>query len=223
MRCGKANTTTPSCLARLDPVFPRDSSGRSILFPIKEELSSLATSFPSSKRANGNEPPRVGPMLPPTRSPLSKTHTGATSPAPSSRTLTHVHQAASLPVEQVEEPTLRDGPVVTPRPPARSAGRYTRRLTEESHLSSSGSSLKPPAPSGAAKAASGGYSPKSDGDTTRETVGPDSPRAPEAWCPRTGTSQARTATGWCPRSGTCLLYTSPSPRDATLSRMPSSA
>ena len=32
LRCGKANTT-PSCLARLNPVFPRDSSGRSILFP----------------------------------------------------------------------------------------------------------------------------------------------------------------------------------------------
>ena len=183
-------------------MLPRDSSGRSILFPIKEESSRLATSFPSSKRADGTEPPRVGPIWPPTRSPLSKTHTGATSPDPSSRTLTHVHQAASLPVEQVEEPTLRDGPVVTPRPPARSAGRYTRRSTEESHLSSSGSSLKPPAPSGAAKAASGGYSPTSDGDTTRETVGPDSPRAPEAWCPRTGTFQARTATVWCPRSGT---------------------
>ena len=28
---------------------------------------------------------------------------------------------------------------------------------------------------------------------------------------------------WEKRSGTCLLYTSPSPRDATLSRMPSSA
>ena len=28
---------------------------------------------------------------------------------------------------------------------------------------------------------------------------------------------------WRPRSPSCLLYTSPSPRDATLSRMPSSA
>ena len=33
-------------------------------------------------------------------------------------------------------------------------------------------------------------------------MGPDSPRAPEAWCPRTRTLQARTATAWCPRSGT---------------------
>ena len=157
LRCGKANTKTPRYLVRLDPVFPRDSSGRSILFPIKEESSTLATSFPFSKRANGKEPLRVGPMLPPTRAPLSKTHTGATSPSPSSRTLTHVHHAASLPVEQVEEPTLRDGPVVMLRPPARSAGRHSRRSTEESHLSSSGSSLKPSAPSGAGRAASGGY------------------------------------------------------------------
>ena len=33
LRCGKANTKTPRSLVRLDPVFPRDSSGRSILFP----------------------------------------------------------------------------------------------------------------------------------------------------------------------------------------------
>ena len=65
-------------------------------------------------------------------------------PAPTSHTLTHVHQAASLPVEQVKAPTLRDAPVVTPWPPARSAGRYSRRSTEESHLSSRRSSLEPP-------------------------------------------------------------------------------
>ena len=128
--------------------------------------------------------------MPRTRAPLTKAGTVATSPAPSSRTLTHVHQAASLPVEHVEEPTLRDGPVVTPRPPGRSAGRSSRKSTEQSPLSSSGSSLEPPAPSGAARAASGGYSPKCDGDTTRDTVGPDSPRDPAAWCPRTGTLQA---------------------------------
>ena len=33
LRCGKANTKTPRSFARLDPVFPRDSNGRSILFP----------------------------------------------------------------------------------------------------------------------------------------------------------------------------------------------
>ena len=83
----------------------------------------------------------MGPMLPPTRAPKMKTTTGFASPAPSSRTLTRVHEAASRPVEQEEKPKLRDGPVVTPRPPALSAGRYSRRSTEESHLSSSGSSL----------------------------------------------------------------------------------
>ena len=41
-------------------MFTRDSSGRSILFPIKEESSRLATSFPFSKRANGKEPPSGG-------------------------------------------------------------------------------------------------------------------------------------------------------------------
>ena len=164
----------------LDPVFPRDRRGRSILFPIKEESSRLATSFPVSKRANGKEPLRVGPMQPPTRAPLMKTPRGSVGPAPSSRTLTHVHQVASLPVEQVGEPTLRDGPVVTPRPPTRSAGRYSRRSTEESHLSSSRSNVEPPAPSGAVRAASGGFSPKGEGDTARETVGPDSHRDPEA-------------------------------------------
>ena len=96
LRCGKANTKSPRSLVRLDPVFTRDNSGRSILFPIKEESSRLATSFPFSKRANGKEPPRVRPMLPPTRVPLMKTPTGSVSPALSSRTLTHVHQATSI-------------------------------------------------------------------------------------------------------------------------------
>ena len=134
---------------------------------------------------------RVGGNICPTRAPLMKTPTGSAGPAPSSRTLTYVHQVASLPVEQVEELTLRDGPVVTPRPPARSAGRYCRRSTHESHLSSSRSRLEPRAPSGAVRAASGDFSPKSDGDTARETVGPDSHRAPEAWCSRRGTLQAQ--------------------------------
>ena len=82
---------------RLDPVFTHDSSGRSILFPIKEESSRLATSFPFSKRTNGQEPSRVGPMLPTTRASLMKSPTGSASPALSSRTLIHVHQATSIP------------------------------------------------------------------------------------------------------------------------------
>ena len=130
-------------------------------------------------------------MLTPTRAPLMKTPTGSAGHASSSGTLTHVHQAASLPVEQVEEPRLRDGPVVTPRPAVRSAGRYSRRSTEESHLSSSRSSVEPPAPSDAVRAASGVFSPKSDGDTARQTVGPDSHRDPEVWWSRTRTLQTK--------------------------------
>ena len=86
LRGGKANTKTPRSSARRDPVFPRDSSGRSILFHIKEESSRLATWFPFSKRTNRKEPSWVGPMLPPTRAPLMKTTTGSASPALSSRT-----------------------------------------------------------------------------------------------------------------------------------------
>ena len=112
LRCGKANTKTPRSFARLDPMFPHRSSGRSVLFPIEEESARLATSYPFSLRPNGKGPSRVGLMLPPTRAPLLKTPTGFAGPASSSRTLTHAHQAASVPVEQ-EEPTLRDEPVVT--------------------------------------------------------------------------------------------------------------
>ena len=118
LRCGKANTKTPRSFARLDPVFARDNSGRSVLFSIKEESTRLATSSPFSKRHNGKEPPRVKTLLPLPRAPLQNTPTGSTAPASSFNTLTHVFQAAFAPVAQKENPTLRDGPVVTPRPPA---------------------------------------------------------------------------------------------------------
>ena len=98
LRCGKANPNTPKYFTRFNPVFPRDRSGRSILFPIKEEPTSLATSSLSSKRANGNEHPRARNLFPLAQAPLSKTPTGSTDPAPSSGTLTHVHQATSAPV-----------------------------------------------------------------------------------------------------------------------------
>ena len=65
LRCGKANTKTPRYFARLDPVFVRDSSERSILLSIKEELTRLATSSLFSKRPNGIEPSRVEFSLPP--------------------------------------------------------------------------------------------------------------------------------------------------------------
>ena len=118
LRCGKANTKTPRHFARLDPVLARDNSGRSFLFSIKEESTRLANSSPFSKRHNGKEPPRVKPLLPLPRAPLQKTPTGSTDPASSFNTLTHVFQATSAPVAQKKDPTLRDGPVVTPRPPA---------------------------------------------------------------------------------------------------------
>ena len=143
LRCGKANTKTPRSCARLDPVFPRDNSGRSILFPIEEESTRLATSSPYSKTPNGKEPSRVGLALPRTRAPLLTTPTRSADPASSSHTVTHVHQTASVPAEQEEEPTLCDGPVMTPRPPSRTTGRYSRESTEESHVSSSRSRLEP--------------------------------------------------------------------------------
>ena len=37
LRCGEANTKTPRSFARLDPVFARDNSGRSVLLSIKEK------------------------------------------------------------------------------------------------------------------------------------------------------------------------------------------
>ena len=55
-------------------------------------------------------------LTPNARAPFSKSPTGSTGPAPSSGTLTHMHQATSAPVAQNRDPTLRNGPVVTPRP-----------------------------------------------------------------------------------------------------------
>ena len=99
-------------------MFARDSSGRSVLFSIKEKSTRLATSFPFSERNNGKESPRVKALLPFARAPLQKTSTGSTDPASSFNTLTRVFQATSAPVAQEEDPILRDGPVVMPRSPA---------------------------------------------------------------------------------------------------------
>ena len=49
LMCGKTNPYTLRSFTRFDPVSPRDSSGLSILFPIKEEPTSLATSSLSTK------------------------------------------------------------------------------------------------------------------------------------------------------------------------------
>ena len=64
VRCGKANTKTPTTFARLDPVFARDNSGRSVLFFIKKESTRLATLSPFSKNHNGKEPPQVKVIFP---------------------------------------------------------------------------------------------------------------------------------------------------------------
>ena len=191
---------------RFDTVFLRDCSGRSTLFPIKEEPTGSATSSPSSKRANENEPPRPRNVLPLARAPLSKMPTGSTGPVPSLGTLTHVHQATSAPVAQDLNPTQRNEPVVTPRPPARSAGRYSREDTEESRLSSSGNSFEPSAPSGAVRAVPCDFTPKGVTATTRSPVGSGSRRAPEAGRSQTGTLQARRAEDWCSQTGTLQAH-----------------
>ena len=99
-------------------MLARDNSERSVLFSVKEESTRLATSSPFSKRHNGKEAPQVKTLMPLARAPLQKTSTGSTGPASSFNTLTNVFQATSAPVAQEEDLTLRDGPVVTPRPPA---------------------------------------------------------------------------------------------------------
>ena len=185
---------------------PRDSSGRSILFSIKKEPASLATSSLSSKRANANEPPRARNLFPLARAPLSKTPTGSTGPAPSTGTLTHVRQATSAPVAQDRDPTLRNEPVVTPRLPARSAGRYSREDTEEPRLSSSSNSSEPAIPSGAVRAVPCDFTPKSDKATTRPLLGSGSRRAPEAGRPQTGTLQVQSAGDWCSQMGTLQAH-----------------
>ena len=81
-------------------MFPPERSGRSITFPIKKESIKSATSSLFSKRADGNEPYRVGFSLPPTQSPRLVTSPGFVGPPSSLRTLTDVHRVASVPVEK---------------------------------------------------------------------------------------------------------------------------
>ena len=117
LRCGKTKTKTPRSLRGSTRCLLAITAG-AVLFSMKEESTRLATSSPFSKRHNGKESLRVRILLPLPRSPLQKTPTGSTDPASSFNTLTHVFQATSAPVAQEEDPTLRSGPVVTPRPPA---------------------------------------------------------------------------------------------------------
>ena len=78
----------------------------------------LSTSSLLSQGHHGEEPSRVETLLPLARAPLEKMPTRSTDPASSFNTLTHVFHLTSTPVAQEEDPTLGDGPVVTPRPPA---------------------------------------------------------------------------------------------------------
>ena len=117
-----------------------------------------------------------------------------------------MHQDSSAPVAQDRDPTLRNGPVVRPRPPSRSVGRYSRENTETYCLSSSGNSSEPPAPWGAVKALSYDFTTKSDKATTRTPVGSGSRRAPEAGCSQTGTLQAQSAGNLFPQTWTLQAH-----------------
>ena len=123
-------------------------------------------------------------------------------PASSLSTLTHVHQATSAPVVQEGDLTLRNRPVVTPRPPARPAGRYSREHTEELRHSLRKNNSEPPAPSGARRTLCCNFTPKSDKAATRKTMGLDSRRVAEAGRSQKGTLQAQPAKGWCSQTGT---------------------
>ena len=87
-------------------------------------------------------------MAQPTPAPLIKMPTVFADRDSSSSTLSYVHQAMSLPVNQEEGHALCDGPEVTSRSLAISAGHYCLKLKEKSKLSSRRRSLEPPAPSG---------------------------------------------------------------------------
>ena len=67
LRCWKADIEAPRSKVKLDSAFPRNSGGRSTLFPIKEESTRLATSSPFPSRPTGRKPSPVGTLLSPTR------------------------------------------------------------------------------------------------------------------------------------------------------------
>ena len=87
-RCEKANTKPPRSFTRIDPMFARDSSGRSFYFlPYQEGVHKISYLVSLLKEARQKNPPRVKTLLPPARAPLQKTPTGSTGPASSSSTL----------------------------------------------------------------------------------------------------------------------------------------
>ena len=141
LRCGKANTKTPRYSARIDPVFAPDSSGRSVFyFPSRgfDQICYLVSLLPKAQRKRASSRKKHYCHLPEPRAPEDDHR-----PASSFSTKTHMFQATSAPVVDEEDPTLRDGPVVTPRPPAGLAGRYSRKFTQESRLSLNRNSSEP--------------------------------------------------------------------------------
>ena len=95
LRCRKADTEAPRSRVKLDSTFPRNSGGRSTLFPVKEEPTRLATPSPFPSRPTGRKPSPVDNLLPPTGTPLLKASTGSADTLSPSRTLCLLYTSPS--------------------------------------------------------------------------------------------------------------------------------
>ena len=143
LRRGKADAEAPRSSVKLDSAFPRNSGGRSTLFPVEEEPTRLATSSPFPRRSAGRKPFPVDNLVPPTGGPLLKASTGSAGPVSPSRTLSHVRSAPSATMEQGKTDTARrvSGDSTT-------SGQINRSnippTAEESQFSSSRTGSEPP-------------------------------------------------------------------------------
>ena len=191
-----ADTKTPRSRVQLCSAFPLHSSGRSTLFPVKEESTVLAPSSPFSSRSAGRTPSPVDILLTPTRAPLLKASTGSGCPLSSSRTIPHVRSAPSATVKQEKSDTARRA-----SNDSTASGQINRAViplnAKKSHLSSSRTGSEPSAPLGlrqtpssAARAPSGLFLIISDGAARPGSVGPQSSRAPGAQCSQNSTLPA---------------------------------
>ena len=144
LRCGKADTEAPRSRVKLDPAFPRNSGGRSTLFPVKEEPTRLATASPFPNRSAGRKPDSVEKLVPPTGGPLLKASTGSAGPLSPPRTLSHVRSAPTATVEQDKPDTARRA-----SGDSTACGQINRTViplnAQESQLSSSRTGSQPPA------------------------------------------------------------------------------